>query len=143
MTDRPAGTVYRTVPAFDSVDEADHWIHEQSPAPDLAFTRLVREPAPHVEVSFEAVEGGRAVVFPGSAELTGTMTVADALAGSGIDRIEVLGGEPAASEAELDTGDFVRPLWRDGALVLTVMPAAGGRLVPFETRNPTPCCESH
>jgi hypothetical protein len=43
----------------------------------------------------------------------------------------------------LDTNDFVRPEWRAGELILTTMPAAGGRLVPFECRTPTPCCAAH
>jgi hypothetical protein len=30
-----------------------------------------------------------------------------------------------------------------GELVLTAMPAAGDRLVPFETPDRTPCCAAH
>lgn len=132
------------VPAgFPTVADADHAILAMDPAPALAGTRLVREPRPHVAVTLTAAEGGRAVIFPGSAELAGVLTVAEVLARSAIDRIEVLGGVPAEPEAQLDTGDFVRPQWRGGELVLTVMPAVGNRLVPFETRNPTPCCANH
>jgi hypothetical protein len=55
----------------------------------------------------------------------------------------VLGGAAADPDAELDAQDLIRPQWRDGELVLTVIWAAGGRLVPFETRHPTPCCAAH
>ncbi len=129
--------------AFPTTSAADHWIHSLEPAPETACTQLVRSPSPHVAVVLEAVPGGRAVLFAGADRLTGVLPVASVLALSAIDRIEVLGGGPADPQTLLDTGDFVRPQWRDGELVLTVMPAAGGRLVPFETRNPTPCCATH
>jgi hypothetical protein len=96
-----------------------------------------------VAVTLTATEGGRAVIFPGCAELTGVLTVAEVLSRSAIDRIEILGGVAAEPGAQLDTGNFVRPQWRGDQLVLTVMPAVGNRLVPFETRNPTPCCAAH
>jgi hypothetical protein len=131
------------VDEFATPAEADHWIHSLRPRPAFAGTRLVRSPRPHVVVTLEAVPDGRAVIFPGADELTGVLPVASVLALSAIDRIEILGGGPADPETLLDTNDFVRPQWRDGELVLTVMPAAGGRLVPFETRNPTPCCAAH
>ena len=94
-------------------------------------------------VTLDAAAGGRAVRFDGVDALVGTLTVAEVLAVSAIDRVEILGGTPAGPSDVLDTQDFVRPQWRDGELVLTVMPAAGGRLVPFETRHPTPCCAAH
>lgn len=153
------------------LSEADHWILSLNPAPVLACTHLVREPFPHVAVSLvdassslsgvvetqpalqaaadlaadlAAVRGsGRAVIFPGAENLVGTLRVADVLALSAIERIEVLGGEVAVPEVVLETYDFVRPQYRAGQLVLTAMPSAGGRLVPFERRNPTPCCAAH
>ena len=128
---------------FPDVAAAEHWILAQDPAPAVACTHLRQSPHPHVAVTLDAAAGGRAVRFPGVDALVGTLRVAEVLASSAIDRIEVLGGTPAAELALLDTQDYVRPQWRDGDLVLTVMPAAGGRLVPFETRNPTPCCASH
>ncbi len=84
---------------------------------------------------------GRAVVFPGSPRLVGQLTVADLLAHSAIDRVRVLGGvaEPD-DETLVDTRDFVRPLWMDGALTLVATQAPGGRIAPFEVPNPTPCC---
>ena len=86
---------------------------------------------------------GRVAVFPGSAELTGTVTVAQVLASSAIDRLHVLAAADADPEALLVTRDHLRPRWVNGELVLDVQPAAGGTLVPFETPNPTPCCAEH
>jgi hypothetical protein len=150
--------------------EADHLLH--SLAAELALpkgvfgcTHLVRGDRPRVVLSFAGVLGetagrlteqgyevtagapddvGRAVLYPGVARLTGTVTVAEVLSGSAIDRVAVLGGsgEPAPEQRIL-TRDFVRPEWRDGELFLTAMPAAGGVLVPFEVPDPTPCCADH
>lgn len=87
---------------------------------------------------------GRAVLYPGVAALTGTLTIADVLSRSAIDRVTVLGapGQPAP-DALLVTGDHVRPGWQNDELVLTAMPAVGGTLVPFEVPDPTPCCADH
>ncbi|MDA4886680.1 hypothetical protein PFZ55_07240 [Streptomyces sp. MS2A] len=89
-------------------------------------------------------ESGRAVLFPGASALTGTLTLADLLARSAIDRVTVLGtpDEPAP-DTLLVTRDHVRPHWQDGRLVLAAMPAVGGTLVPFEDPDPTPCCADH
>jgi hypothetical protein len=122
---------------------AEHWIATLAPVPPLACTHLVRTPRPHVVVTLDATAGGRAVRFPGVEHLVGTLTVADVLARTAIDRVEVLGGGAARPETLLDTDDHVRPVWRDGELVLTTTPAAGGRLMPFERRHPTPCCATH
>ena len=138
------------------VAEADHWILSLSPLPELACTHLVREPFPHVAISLVGgpvfdeplpaaggLVAGRAVVFPGVERLVGTLAVADVLALSAIDEVTVLGGGVAEPESLLETGEFVRPQYRAGRLILTTMPAVGGRLVPFESRNPTPCCAAH
>ncbi|MFJ3019721.1 hypothetical protein ACIPH4_02030 [Streptomyces tendae] len=89
-------------------------------------------------------ETGRAVLYPGAAALTGTLTVAELLARSAIDRVTVLGTphEPAPN-TRLVTRDHVRPHWQGGRLVLAAMPAVGGTLVPFEDPDPTPCCADH
>ncbi len=86
---------------------------------------------------------GRAVVFPGSSLITGTISVGAALDRSAIDRIRVLAGGSADGAARIVTRDFVRPRWTGGALVLDVQPAVDGTLVPFETPTPTPCCAEH
>ncbi len=145
---------------------AEHWLASLSPVPVLACTHLVRTPQPHVALSLsfagpppaelagvadspEAAAGqlarssGRAVLYPGVDLLVGTLSVAEVLDRSAIERVEVLGGGAADPAALIDTGDFVRPQWRAGVLTLTTTPAAGGRLVPFETREPTPCCAGH
>ena len=86
---------------------------------------------------------GRAVVFPGSSVITGTVSVGEVLDRSAIDRVRVLAGGSADRAARLVTRDFVRPRWTGGELVLDVQPAVGGTLVPFETPTPTPCCAEH
>ncbi|MDT7839667.1 hypothetical protein [Streptomyces justiciae] len=87
---------------------------------------------------------GRAVLYPGAAAVTGTLTIAALLTRSVIDRVAVLGipGPPAPGTL-LVTRDHVRPQWQDGELVLAAVPAAGGVLVPFEVPEPTPCCADH
>ncbi|WP_229072165.1 hypothetical protein [Actinoplanes sp. DH11] len=142
--------------------EADHWIGALTPAPVLACTHLVAEPHPHVAISLltdasfpsdpalepaaraaAAGQSGRAVRFPGVERLTGELTVSEILQRSSISRVEVLGGGPAQPDTVVETGDFVRPQFRAGELVLVTTPAAGGRLIPFERRDPTPCCADH
>ncbi|MET9966995.1 hypothetical protein ABZZ80_14035 [Streptomyces sp. NPDC006356] len=153
---------------------ADHLLHSLAvelslPEGTFGCTHLVRGERPRVALSLtlptepllrtaqerlvagghEVVPGapdavGRAVLYPGVASLTGTLTIADVLSRSAIDRVTVLGtpGEPPP-ETRLLTGDHVRPQWQSGELVLTAMPAVGGTLVPFEVADPTPCCADH
>jgi len=124
---------------FDDVRAADHWILRCGRSP--AYTTFVDG---HVEVVFdEPPEGARAVTFPGNERLVGTLPIASVLAGSAIDRVTVLGGGAPEGTQKLDTRDFVRPQWIDGALTLVVQPARDGRLVPFEVPDPTPCCADH
>ncbi|NUR26368.1 MAG: hypothetical protein HOV97_07195 [Nonomuraea sp.] len=89
--------------------------------------------------------GGRAVRYPGADALVGTLTVGELLELSAIDAVRVIGAASPTPAAEtlLETRDFVRPQWEDGRLVLVAMPAPGGRLMPFEVPNPTPCCAFH
>lgn len=152
---------------------ADHLLRELAAGlglPEDAFgcTHLVRGDRPRVVLSltttattsgetarrlaakgYEVTAGapdaaGRAVLYPGASALTGTVTVADLRDRSAISRVVVLGaaGEPAP-EQPVVTRDHVRPQWQDGELVLTLMPAVGGVLVPFEVPDPTPCCADH
>ncbi|MDX2675389.1 hypothetical protein [Streptomyces soliscabiei] len=91
---------------------------------------------------------GRAVVYPGVENLTGTVTVTDLLAQTAIDQLTVVGAPPADGKGPdpatpVLTRDHVRPEWRDGQLTLALVPAAGGTLAPFEVPNPTPCCADH
>lgn len=87
--------------------------------------------------------GGRAVHFPGAAELVGVLPVGAVLQRSAVDRVQVLLGGEADPASLLDTRGHVRPSWVDGQLVLLVQAAAGGTLVPFESPHPTPCCVDH
>jgi hypothetical protein len=87
--------------------------------------------------------GGRAFVFPGSAELTGVMSIGSLLARSAIDDVAVIGGAAPAAWLVVDTQDFVRPLYTGGRLLLHTRPAAGVDLVPFEQPEQTPCCTDH
>ncbi|AZQ38316.1 hypothetical protein EJ357_36715 [Streptomyces cyaneochromogenes] len=153
---------------------ADHLLHTLAaelalPEGTFGCTHLVRGERPHVALSLtlpsepllrtaqerltarghEVSPGspdtvGRAVIYPGVSSLTGTLTIADVLTHSAIDRVTVLGatGRPSP-ETRLVTGDHVRPQWQTGELVLTAMPAVGGTLVPFEVPDPTPCCADH
>ncbi|ANS68875.1 hypothetical protein SLINC_6651 [Streptomyces lincolnensis] len=154
---------------------ADHLLHTlaaELALPEGAFgcTHLVRGDRPRVALSFtlpsepllstvrerlaaagyDSTPGvpdaaGRAVVYPGVSALTGTVTIADVLTRSAIDRVAVLGGpgDPAPG-TRLVTWDHVRPQWQyDGTLLLTAMPAVGDTLVPFEVPAPTPCCADH
>ena len=146
--------------------EADHWIASLSPAPVVACTHLVTSPFPHVAISLlttatvetgpdliagaqAAVEAaaagrdGRAVRFPGWERLVGELPVSEILQRSAIARVEILATGVAGSADVVQTHDFVRPQYRSGELVLVTTPAAGGRLVPFERREPTPCCADH
>ncbi|WP_221351025.1 hypothetical protein [Streptomyces beigongshangae] len=149
---------------------ADHLLLELAAGlglPEDAFgcTHLVRGDRPRVVLSLTPASGGtarllaakgyevtagapdavgRAVLYPGASALTGTVTVAELRARSAISRVVVLGapGEPPPDQAVV-TRDHVRPQWQDGELVLTLMPAVGGVLVPFEVPDPTPCCADH
>ena len=153
--------------------DAEHWLADNLPAglPDLVVcTHNVPAPHPHVALSF-AFEGrvdglpevepdfraaadeaaarhrdrlsGRAVHFPGISDLVGTLTAAEILELSAIERVTVLASGDAAADAVVETQNFVRPLWRDGRLELVLVPAVGGVFVPFESPNPIPCCADH
>ncbi|GIH23529.1 hypothetical protein Aph01nite_18390 [Acrocarpospora phusangensis] len=96
---------------------------------------------------FEA-GGGRAVVFGGSAGLSGVVTVADLLGRSAIERVSVLASPyPAEPHAVLDTRGYLRPERRDGVLTLAttpgLLPDGSIGLVPFEILDPQACCGGH
>jgi len=110
-------------------DQADHQADDAS--------------APARTALAEAGSGsaGRAVRFPGSAGVTGRVTVADLVARTGIDEVRGLYG-PVADGDVVETGPngFLRPIWHGGQLVLLVEPTAGGVLKPFEIESPHQCC---
>ncbi|WP_233512726.1 hypothetical protein [Micromonospora deserti] len=123
-----------------------------SVAVPAATDRLAGLPAtpPQLRAAAERAAGehaarssGRAVRYPGSDRMVGTLTVAELLAGSAVERVVVLGGPPAGPETPLHTRDFVRPRWQAGELVLVVTPHRSGGVAPFEVPDPTPCCADH
>ncbi|MFE4052133.1 hypothetical protein [Streptomyces sp. YIM B13518] len=153
--------------------DADRLLHRMAAGLDLpgdvfGCTHLVRDDRPRVVVSLSLAsrplpgtlrerlagygavfpglpdEVGRAVLYPGVSTLTGTLTVAELLAGSAIARVTVLGTpEPPGPDTRVVTRDHVRPQWQRDELVLAATPALGGTLVPFEAPDPTPCCADH
>jgi hypothetical protein len=136
-TSRPA-TLRATMPSLPSagwalVDAAE--VLEGDPV--LARTAL------GAATGRAAGSDGRAVRFPGIELLTGTVPVADVLAGTAIDEVRVLAGGVLPPAAVLHTREFCRPVYEAGALVLDVLPAGPGRVAPFEVPNPTPCCAAH
>jgi hypothetical protein len=96
------------------------------------------------EAAAQHGQSGRAVIFPGVAELTGTVTVGAMLADSAIDQVTVLASPDGPADGDLvQTRDHVRPEWRDGLLTLTLTAVTNGVYAPFEVPNPTPCCADH
>jgi hypothetical protein len=79
-----------------------------------------------------ARRSGRAVLFPGVRRLVGTVAVADLIAKSAIERVLLLGAPDPMPETLVETRDYVRPQWMDGALTLVAVPAADGRIAPAE-----------
>ncbi|MBK6017795.1 hypothetical protein [Streptomyces sp. MBT53] len=105
-----------------------------------------REAATQAATDHTARRSGRAVLFPGMEHLTGTVPLSDLLERTAIDRVIVVGatsGELPTPTTPVHTQDHVRPEWREGELVLALVPAVGGTLAPFEVPNPTPCCADH
>ena len=85
---------------------------------------------------------GRAVVFPGQDLLVGEVPVAEVVERTAVEAVQSLHGD-YADDAVLVTGGFVRPVFRDGRLVVLVGHADPRRLLPWELPNPTPCCADH
>lgn len=85
---------------------------------------------------------GRCVRFPGQSALTGTHPAAEVVARSAIDRVVGIGVAVAPTDP-VQTLGFVRPVCRDGELLLLVEPAVGGVLRPAEAESPHECCGGH
>jgi hypothetical protein len=86
---------------------------------------------------------GRLVAFPGQENAHGILTAADLRTRCGIDQVEALGGLAIEDDTLIDTRDFIRPIRRNGQVVLLVQPAAGGVLIPFEVEHQIKCCANH
>jgi hypothetical protein len=111
--------------------------------PELAGpSRLVR--GAYV-AAVEAALGtsGRVVRWPGHEQGHGVLPAAELCTRCGIDELEGVGGVPVDDDTLIDTLDFLRPLRRDGRLVLQVQPAAGNLLIPFELQHQQNCCADH
>jgi hypothetical protein len=145
----PRASVDPSGPAIDVVGDADPWV-------DLWFysnrsgscrpRRVTDGPVAVITVlGVDAGSGtdGPAVRFPGIELLTGTVPVADVLAGTAIEEVRVLAGGVLPPAAVLQTREFCRPVYEAGTLVLHVLPAGPGRVASFEVPNPTPCCAVH
>ncbi|MCE6997235.1 hypothetical protein LZG04_20860 [Saccharothrix sp. S26] len=85
---------------------------------------------------------GRCVRFPGQSALTGTHTAAEVVAVSAIDRVVGIGVAVTPTD-RVETLGFVRPVCRDGEVLLLVEPAVGGVLRPAEAESPHQCCGGH
>lgn len=86
---------------------------------------------------------GRLVAFPGQENARGTLTAAELRDYCGIDQVEALGGLVVEDTTLIDTRDFIRPIRRNGRIVLLLQPAAGGVLIPFEAEHQIKCCADH
>jgi hypothetical protein len=141
---RPHLAVSLTLP--DQATAAAVWRRLRASVYGLSYGDLRSGPGPLADGAVHAAAdpSGRAVLFPGTHALTGTLTVGRLLALSAVDAVTVL-GEPGAPEADtpFDTRNHVRPERRDGRLLLRAAWSAGGVLAPFEVPNPTPCCADH
>jgi hypothetical protein len=102
---------------------------------------LVAGPARTALLEAGAGSSGRAVRFPGSAQVTGRITVTDLTATTAIERVVGIGVEPAGTDVvETGPNGFLRPTFDGGQLTLLVERAAGGVLQPFEIEDPHECC---
>jgi hypothetical protein len=112
--------------------------------PELAGpSRLVR--GAYV-AAVEAALGttGRVVAWPGQEQAHGVLPAGELCARCGIDQLEGIGGVPVEDDTLVDTLDFLRPVRRDGRLVLQVRPAADNLLlIPFELQHQQNCCADH
>ncbi|MEU4605299.1 hypothetical protein AB0F43_20135 [Kribbella sp. NPDC023972] len=86
---------------------------------------------------------GRAVRWPGHEQAHGILPAAELRTRCGIDHLEVVGGLPITDDSLIDTRDFLRPLRRDGRLILQLQPAADNLLIPFELQHQQKCCADH
>lgn len=84
--------------------------------------------------------GGRAVVFPGSAQLVGEVSVAEVLSDTAVE--DVLSTGEYAPNAVVLTGGYVRPEYVNGRLVLRAQHADPTRLRPWLAPE-THCCGGH
>jgi hypothetical protein len=87
-------------------------------------------------------ESGRLVRFPGSAALPHVLPLAELTARCAVEAVDLLGVADAPGLL-LRTRGHVRPLFRDGVLVLAVTAWDDGEVCPFERPAPRACCADH
>ncbi|TCM45915.1 hypothetical protein [Kribbella sp. VKM Ac-2568] len=134
--------------------EAEHLLHQllaTVSGPIVACTHMVPGgDRPHLAVSISGSDlgplGGRLGTDP-VADKVGSAIIragaAELRERGGIDEVEALGGLPVEDDTVIDTLDFVRPIRRNGRVVLLVQPTAGGVLIPFEVEHQQKCCVDH
>jgi hypothetical protein len=86
---------------------------------------------------------GRVVRWPGHEQARGIRTAKELRTRCGIDQLEAVGGLAITDDTLVDTRDFLRPIRRDGRLLLQLQPAAGDLLIPFELQHQQKCCADH
>lgn len=87
------------------------------------------------EIAHENRWSGRAFVFEGQGRLVERMTVEQVLRQTSVDAVVLPGnGTTCGDEVVVVDAACMRPVYRDGRLVLTVRPCADGTVVPFERR---------
>jgi len=117
------------------VYERGKWAVEVGDAPGRVGARAA-------VAAHAAGAGGRAIRFAGQARLQGAVRVTDVLSSTAIRDVQVLGGA-LASEAIVETRNYVRPQYTVGSLTLVVTPLDDGRLQPFEIEYAHQCCDGH
>lgn len=79
-------------------------------------------------------DDGRFIDLAGIRELCGRLSAGEIVARSGVEEVCRVDGHPLPPDAEIDTGDWVRPSLRGGRALLVVC-EQDGRLVPNERRS--------
>lgn len=79
-------------------------------------------------------EDGRFIELPGIRSIEGRATVAEVLAGTGVDRVTGPDGEALAPDVEIETQGWIRPALRGGEAVFTVC-RQGRDWVPAQKRQ--------
>ena len=77
---------------------------------------------------------GRYIALDGIREVDGMRTVGEILERTAIDRIATLSGESLPPEAIVDTQNWVRPVLKEGLVVLEVIPVNGHWRAPHEKK---------
>ena len=118
-------------------------VHSPDGGTAAAGSPLWRTAAERAAQSLRDRTDGRAVRFGGQDRLVGEVPADDVPSLSAVEALVGVAGTPTAGVV-LVTRDFVRPVLREGRLVLQVRPiGADGAVAPFEVPDPTPCCAAH